>query len=689
MGIVGILQTLVLFKNLHYGYCKQRREKYNMIRKRIAVLLTMIMLCLNVQYVICADENVTVYTTNNGIQFIYDNINNKLEIKGEGSAYVEDISTVIGDKYQYLKEVVVDEGITHIPLFVKETNYKTEGSNQLEKVTLPSTVTIIPGGAFYGCSSLKEVNGLENITQVGNYAFYGTAISDICFGDSLAYIGFYAFADCSSLVSVELGNGLKSIDSTSFSNSFNIEKLKIGNMSSYDELVGVFDECNKLYDSNGSLVIDNVLIGVKSTGADTFTIPEGVKKVAERCFYYNKEFKKIVIASTVETIGSCAFLGSTVESVNLPSGIKTIEDYAFSYCDSLKSINLPSGIKKIGNGAFRGCSELESVDFKINTSLCTVGFDIFTDCEKLANEKGAVVINGLLLGDIYDSYYDEASGEQVNNVINITKDVTEIFVNLLFWDSDIKLEDGQKNFVWDNGSLYSSDYTTLYSANFEENEAGKQYFVVKDGCKKIASCSLTHSYYDSEITIPASVTNIYDGEDIGDSLTIKGTANSYANQYATWYGLDFVATEGSNAQEATVPPGDVDGNGVVNLLDTKIVLKVALGIDKCTDTILAAGDVDSDNKVTLLDAKIILKVSLGITKIEYGGVSSGANTKYTFPEIRKEEYFSPDSSLKWGPYGHGWSPSTSDQTINTEIYIALMFGAVGAVVLSNRKKRRA
>lgn len=634
-----------------------------MIRKRIAVLLTMMMLCLNVQYMVYADENVTIYTVNKDIQFIYDNISNKLEIKGEGSAYVEDISTVIGDKYQYLKEVVVDEGITQIPLFVKGTKI---GCSLLEKVSLPSTVTIIPGGAFYGCSSLKEVNGLENITQVGAYAFCETAISDICFGNSLAYIGRYAFANCESLVSVELGNGLKSIDSTSFSNSVNIEKLKIGNMSNYDKLVDVFDECDKLYDSNGCLIVNNALINVKSMGADTFTISEGVKEIAGRCFDYSHDFKKVVIASTVETIGECAFLYSDIESVNLPSGIK-----------------------KIGRKAFYSCSELESVDFKINTSSCKFGFDIFSDCDKLANEKGSVVINGLLLGDIDDGHYDYASEKYVKNVINITKDVTEIFVDLS--NSYIKLEDGQTNFVLDNESLYSSDYTTLYLAHFEENEEGEHYFVVKNGCKKIACYSLTDSYYDSEITIPSSVTNIYDGEDFDRTLTIKGVANSYANQYATWYGLDFVATEGSNAQGATSILGDVDRNGAVNLLDTKIVLKVALGIDKCTDTILAAGDVDSDNKVTLLDAKIILKASLGISEIEYDKASSGVNlnTRYTFPENNKEEYYSPDSSVYWRPAGFNFSPATSDSSINTEILIAIMLGAVGAVVISNRKKRRA
>ena len=54
---------------------------------------------------------------------------------------------------------------------------------------------------------------------------------------------------------------------------------------------------------------------------------------------------------------------------------------AFSDCTSLKSITLPNGVKSIGVNAFDGCEQLENIN--IPDSIMTIGNNAFRDCNNL------------------------------------------------------------------------------------------------------------------------------------------------------------------------------------------------------------------------------------------------------------------------------------------------------------------
>lgn len=58
----------------------------------------------------------------------------------------------------------------------------------------------------------------------------------------------------------------------------------------------------------------------------------------------------------VVSIGEGAFKGKDIVRLILPEGIKEIDWFAFSGCESLCEILIPSSVKSIGHGAFDGCS---------------------------------------------------------------------------------------------------------------------------------------------------------------------------------------------------------------------------------------------------------------------------------------------------------------------------------------------
>jgi len=65
---------------------------------------------------------------------------------------------------------------------------------------------------------------------------------------------------------------------------------------------------------------------------------------------------------TVTHIGTSAFLGSTtVRTVTLPDGLKSIGDYAF-YESSIESVIIPSSVESIGEGAFSSCRSLRAIN---------------------------------------------------------------------------------------------------------------------------------------------------------------------------------------------------------------------------------------------------------------------------------------------------------------------------------------
>ena len=70
-----------------------------------------------------------------------------------------------------------------------------------------------------------------------------------------------------------------------------------------------------------------------------------------------------------------------IERVELPEGLTSIGDRAFSYCDGLTAIELPDGLTSIGNRAFNYCESLTALE--LPGSLTSIGDGAFARCKKL------------------------------------------------------------------------------------------------------------------------------------------------------------------------------------------------------------------------------------------------------------------------------------------------------------------
>ncbi len=166
------------------------------------------------------------------------------------------------------------------------------------------------------CSSIKTVTIGDNVTSIGDYAFYYcTSLTSVTIPDSVTFIGNYAFSDCTSLTSITIPDSVYYIHKSAFEGCTSLTSVSVG-VSTGGDYYGCF-----IGDSafNGCTALENVTLGQKVTSIDT-----------------------------------SAFYGCTsLTSIVLPDKLTTIGIGAFRKCENLASVTIPASVTSIGNYAFK------------------------------------------------------------------------------------------------------------------------------------------------------------------------------------------------------------------------------------------------------------------------------------------------------------------------------------------------
>lgn len=111
-------------------------------------------------------------------------------------------------------------------------------------------------------------------------------------------------------------------------------------------------------------------------------IPEGVVRIGNDGNWMFREpitLESVSLPSTLKTIGEGAFAECcNLSNVILPQGLTTIGVGAFYNCDNLEKITVPEGVTSIGDGVFGHCSNLKTII--LPNSLTNIGDDAFSYC---------------------------------------------------------------------------------------------------------------------------------------------------------------------------------------------------------------------------------------------------------------------------------------------------------------------
>lgn len=182
-------------------------------------------------------------------------------------------------------------------------------------------------------------------------------------------VGDSAFANCSSLINIEIPNSVTTIASNAFYGCDNLSYNVFDNANYLGNVINPYLvlECAISKDIT-SCEINSKTITI-SFGAfadcDKLTnieIPNSVKVIGEWAFSNCSSLSNIKLTNSLTTIESCAFWGcSSLTNVKIPDTVTTIEHRAFSGCSNLTSIVIPNTVTTIEELVFYNCSYLKSI----------------------------------------------------------------------------------------------------------------------------------------------------------------------------------------------------------------------------------------------------------------------------------------------------------------------------------------
>lgn len=278
-----------------------------------------------------------------------------------------------------ITKVVIPEGVEVIGA------YAFAALTALEEVVLPSTLTKIQYGAFYGCTSLKKVSfsdennlqfvnndafngcvslnniGFKNIVAIGDRAFKDTKLIFVSLPATAQSIGAQAFYGCGSLIDLSIKADKVKLGSEAFAYCVSLEKVNV-NASVISS--GAFEGCSKL--KSVTLGADVSVIGQSAfagTIVSTFTIDTN-----------NPYFEKTGsgLETVVTTDGTLVLVAPTVTKFS-DSSVTKIGDGVFAGNENLTSVSLRN-VTEIGNYVFWGCTALKSVTLGALTEIGDYAF---------------------------------------------------------------------------------------------------------------------------------------------------------------------------------------------------------------------------------------------------------------------------------------------------------------------------
>ena len=234
---------------------------------------------------------------------------------------------------------------------------KIEGSGLMASY---SSAENVPWNSYR--TSITKVEIGENVESICDYAFQNCALTSIHIPNSVRFMGYSVFADCSNLNSVTGMASVTNINYSAFEKCVSLTTISIPN--------GVTRIWDDAFSGCTSLTSINIPDGVTNVGSNAFSgsgltsinIPDSVKYMDHSVFAGCSSLSSVTGMASVTNISAAAFKNCvSLTAINIPNGVAQIYDDAFSGCTNLTSIHIPDTVTEIGDNAFKECIHLKTV----------------------------------------------------------------------------------------------------------------------------------------------------------------------------------------------------------------------------------------------------------------------------------------------------------------------------------------
>ncbi len=406
----------------------------------------------------------------------------------------------------------------------------------IEFVWLPEDISVIGDYAFYGCTSLAAVYG-DIYGSIGKNAFYGcsalasidlryvSSIGDSAFWDCrslktvtfkrITTLPYYAFYNCTSLTEVNMGENITSIQTLAFSGCSNLTYISIpAQVTSI--AVSAFDGCSSLTDvyyGGTSSERPSGLAYVRGATVHYSTLYG--KCGANSSWTFHTDTSKLVISGTGNISGDWGYL--TPRYVILEEGITGVGSTTFGYTyGDVYVLSLPSTLTSIGNESFMcgartvilngteglhyGGSDMRSDGYLFfnNTTVLHSDYPVKTNY----SYTDTITLNGKMYYVSTDDRYSKHYHEYQNFSMDGFTGMQCYYCMMPRDDSDLsyKLEGGK---ITINECIYNRSIENGYPTAVTIPDTILGYPVTRIGKEAFYNCKPLTS-----VTIPESVTSI-------------------------------------------------------------------------------------------------------------------------------------------------------------------------------------
>ena len=269
---------------------------------------------------------------------------------------------------------------------------------------LPETVQVIDRYAF-AFAKLDEID-LQKVNTLREYAFSSSTLKTLVIPDSVTVMESKAFEYNRFLSLVTLGKGLKTLPSGAFSQCESLTSICIpASVQSIQNGAFANTGLEKLVFEENSSLTDIETGAFYGAAIREVDIPASVIRIGDKAFsgyIVGNPLTRVGFDrnSHLRIIGKEAFSKCfLLESIVLPQGLETIEDYAF-FSSALPAITVPAGVTELGSGVFANCTVLTAITVAEENT-------VYHDLDGVVYSRDNTVIYAYPSGRTGDSYTPE------------------------------------------------------------------------------------------------------------------------------------------------------------------------------------------------------------------------------------------------------------------------------------------